>query len=188
MLKVASAQSNTTLTAIYEKEKNAIKLRWQHIDQTISSYTIQRSSDNTIYKDICIKKLTDIVIGDFIKYTDDKISPGKNYYRLKLNRMGLSSLIYPPVMVIQGSGENKWAMFPVPVGPILNLQYMGSGALQGVITVFIQSVSSGTVFIKLRLASTTRTIQIPVSDIGKGVYDIRILIGNDIVWNQRFSK
>ncbi len=91
-------------------------------------------------------------------------------------------------MVIQGNSENKWTMFPVPIGSILNLQYMGSGALQGVITVLIQSVSSGTIFTKLRLASTTRTVQIPVSNIGKGIYDIRIFIGNDVVWNQRFSK
>ena len=91
-------------------------------------------------------------------------------------------------MVIQGNTENKWLMYPVPVGDILNLQYAGSGALQGVITVLIQSISSGTIFTKLRLASTSRNIQLPMTNIGKGIYDIRIYVGNHVIWNQRFSK
>lgn len=179
---------HTTLTALFEKEKNVVKLRWQHDDETVSSYTVQRSNDNTNFKDISVKKTTDISDGEFMKYTDDKIYPGKNYYRLKLNRGTMSALITPPVMVIQGNTENKWVMYPVPVGDILNLQYAGSGALQGVITVLIQSVYSGTVFTKLRLASTSRSIQIPVTNIGKGIYDIRIYVGNDAVWNRRFEK
>lgn len=184
----AITQSLPTLTALYEKNKNVVKLRWQHTDAGITSYSIQRSSDNSNYKDICIKDLTDNVTGDFIKFTDDKIASGKNYYRLKINRKNSSSLITSPVMVIQGNTESKWLLYPVPVGPVLNLQYAGSDALQGVITVVIQSVSSGTIFTKLRLASTTRTIPIPVTNIGKGIYDIRIYIGNDVAWNQRFVK
>ena len=179
---------HTTLTALFEKEKNVVKLRWQHDDATVSSYSVQRSDDNTSFKDISVKKTTDISEGEFMKFTDDKISPGKNYYRLKLNRGTMSALITPPVMVIQGNTENKWLMYPIHVDDVLNLQYAGSGALQGVITVIIQSVSSGTIFTKLRLASTSRNIQLPITNIGKGIYDIRIYVGNDVIWNQRFSK
>ena len=182
------AQSYPTLTALYEKDKNVIKLRWQHTEEAISSYSVQRSSDNSVYKDIYTQKISDILSGEFLKFTDEKISNGKNYYRLKINRIGSSSLITPPVMVIQGNTENKWVMYPVPVGSLLNLQFLGSSALRGVITVVIQSVSSGTVFTKLRLASTTRTIQIPLNNIGKGIYDIRLYVDNEVVWNQRFAK
>ena len=182
------AQSNPTLTALYERDKNVIKLRWQHTDKTVSSYSVQRSSDNSVYKDIYAPGISNFISGDFLKFTDEKISTGKNYYRLKINRIGSSSVITPPVMVIQGNTENKWVMYPVPVGSLLNLQFLGSGALRGVITVVIQSVSSGTVFTRLRLASTTRTIQIPVNNIGRGIYDIRLYVDNEVVWKQRFSK
>lgn len=184
----ASSQANTSLTALYEKNKNAVKLRWQHNEEGVFSYTIQRSSDNTTYRDIYTKNAIGIEAGDFLKFTDDKLSTGKNYYRLMVNRSNYSSVVFQPVLVIPGNYENKWVVFPVPVGPVLNLQYAGSDALQGVITVVIQSVTSGTIFTKLRLASTNRAIQIPVSNIGKGLYDLRIYVGNDVVWNRRFVK
>lgn len=184
----ASAQDNTSITALYEKNRNVIKLRWQHNEEEVSSYCIQRSSDNNLYRDIYTKNVNDIKPGDFLKYTDNKIGIGKNYYRLKINRYNASSVIYQPIIVIPGNSENKWSLFPVPAGPVLNLQYSGNNALQGVITVIIQSVSSGIIFTNLRLASTNRTIQIPVTNIGKGLYDLRVYVGNDVVWNRRFVK
>lgn len=186
--KFSFAQELPTLTALYEKEKNVIKLRWQHTEEFVSSYTIQHSSDNSVFRDIHTKPIRENDKGDFLKYSDDKIAVGKNYYRLKINRGQSSAIITAPVIVIQGNTENKWVVFPVPIGPVLNLQYTGNGALQGVVTVIIQSVSSGTVFTKLRMASTTRSLQIPVTNIGKGIYDIRIYIGTNVVWNQRFVK
>ena len=91
-------------------------------------------------------------------------------------------------MLESSNTENAWLIYPVPVGPVINLQYNGNHTIEGVITVFIQSVTSGTIFTRLRLASTTRKITIPITNIGKGTYDVRIYISNKIVWNQRVIK
>ena len=185
---VGNAQGNPTLTAILEKDKQAIKLRWQHGDETITSYSIQRSSDNVFYTDIFSKTATGLTAGELLKFTDSRISREKNYYRLKICRGTKFCETTMPVMVISGNRESGWVIYPVPVGSVLNLQYTGSGPIEGVISITIESVSSGKVFTKLRMASTTRLIQIPVSNIGNGLYDIRVYVGNEIKWNQRFVK
>ena len=182
------AQKNTTLTALFEKATNSNKLRWQHVDETITNYTLQSSKDNIFFSDIFSKKTTTISVGDFIKFTDNKLADGKNYYRLKIFRNKNFYETTVPVILINGNTENAWIIYPVPVGSVLNLQYNSNGPINGVINIVIQSVSSGTVFTKLRLASTTRKISIPVSHVGRGTYDIRIYIGDEVVWNQRFVK
>ena len=182
------AQSSPALTAVYEKEKGIIKLRWQHNDESVTSYIIQRSSDNLSFTDICTKTTADLAPGEFLKCTDTKISGAKNYYRLKIFRGNPRYEATLPVMVIPGNTGNGWIMYPVPVTDVLNLQYAGSGAIQGVITVVITSITSGIEFTRLRMASTTRNIRIPVNNIGRGTYDIRVYIGNEVVWNQRFVK
>lgn len=185
---VGNAQGNPTLTAILEKDKQAIKLRWQHGDETITSYSIQRSSDNVFYTDIFTKTATGLTPGELLKFTDSRITREKNYYRLRICRSTTFFETTLPVMVISGNRESGWVIYPVPVGAVLNLQYTGSGPIEGVISITIESVSSGKVFTKLRMASTTRNIQIPVSNIGNGLYDIRVYVGNEIKWIQRFVK
>ena len=91
-------------------------------------------------------------------------------------------------MLVTENTDKAWVVYPIPVGPVLNLQYNGSEPIEGVVSVFIQSITSGTIFTRLRLASTTRKITIPFSNIGRGTYDIRIYISNKIVWNQRIIK
>jgi len=182
------AQKNITLTALFEKTTITNKLRWQHVDENITSYTLQSSKDNLFFNDIFSKKTVTVSKGDFIKFADSKPADGKNYYRLKIFRSKTFYETTVPVMLISGNTENAWVIYPVPVGAVLNLQYNGNGPINGVITIVIQSVSSGTVFTKLRLASTTRNIAIPVSNIGRGTYDIRIYIATEVVWNQRFIK
>ncbi|MCY7292268.1 MAG: hypothetical protein LH615_08810 [Ferruginibacter sp.] len=182
------AQKNTTLTALFDKATKNTKLRWQHIDKTITAYVLQSSKDNSVFTDIFLKNTAAISLGDFIKFTDNKPAVGKNYYRLKIFRNTNFYETTTSVMLVKGNTENAWVIYPVPVGAVLNLQYNGNGPINGVINIVIQSVTSGTIFTKLRLASTTRNISIPVSNIGRGTYDIRIYIGNEVVWNQRFVK
>lgn len=182
----AFAQNTTTLTALFDKTLKVVKLSWQSKADAIS-YTLQSSKDDNTFKDIFIIKADNIPQGDFIKYTDNFII-GKNYYRLKIYKNNHTVETLPTVMLENSTTENAWLIYPVPVGPVINLQYNGNHAVDGVITVFIQSVTSGTIFTRLRLASTTRKITIPITNIGKGTYDVRIYISNKIVWNQRIIK
>lgn len=183
----AIAQNKTTLTALFDKNTKNVKLRWQNITDVLS-YSLQSSSDNTTFKDIFNFKASDVLVGDFIKYNDHNPVEGKNYYRLKIYRPNNKAETLPSLLLVSGSTENTWLVYPVPIGSVINLQYTGNNALAGVVTVLIQSVTSGTVFTRLRLASTTRKITIPISNIGKGTYDIRIYVSNNIVWNQRVIK
>ncbi|MDB5202551.1 MAG: Por secretion system C-terminal sorting protein [Ferruginibacter sp.] len=177
------------LTAVFDSKKNIVKLKWQHNDRSISKFILQRSSDNSRWTDIYTLIISSSTEDKFVRFTDEKVGTGKNYYRLKMYT-DVSVFEYTPsIMVIIGKpGGNSWLMYPVPVGTTLNLQYNGSELIPGVITITIQSLASGTIFTRLRLASTTRFIQIPVANIGRGIYDIRIYINNEVVWNQRFTK
>ena len=181
------AQNKTTLTALFDKNTKVVKLRWQKVSDAFS-YSLQSSNDNNIFKDIFIIKAANIPQGDFIKYTDNNPVEGKNYYRLKIynNNNKVETLL--SVMLVSGNTDNAWLIYPVPLGPVINLQYNGNDAIDGVITVFIQSVTSGTIFTRLRLASTSRKITIPITNIGRGTYDVRIYVSNKIVWNQRIIK
>jgi hypothetical protein len=75
----------------------------------------------------------------------------------------------------------------VPVTNLLTLQYRGSKRITGVVNVSIQNVTGYTVT-KIRSASLNTVIKIPVDNLGKGIYDVRIVIENEVVWNQRFVK
>lgn len=184
----AKAQNNPAFSAFYEKNKKAVKLRWQHTDRFISSYLIQSSTDNLFYKDVSTVLTNDATDGDLMKFSDHGLDKGgKYYYRLKIFR-GSSYTITPPVLVIPGNNEISWIMFPVPVGSVINLQYKGSDALPGVVSVIIQSITSGIVFTRLRVSSNTKLIQIPVANVGKGLYDIRVYLDNEVVWSKQFSK
>ena len=180
------AQNKTTITALFDKNTKAVNLRWQNIADAIS-YSLQSSNDNNIFTDIFIIKAVNIPQGDLIKYTDNSVER-KNYYRLRIYKNNHTVETLPIVMLESSNTENAWLIYPVPIGPVINLQYNGNHAIDGVITVFIQSVTSGTIFTRLRLASTTRKITIPITNIGKGTYDVRIYISNKIVWNQRVIK
>lgn len=78
-------------------------------------------------------------------------------------------------------------MYPVPVGSVLNLKYTGSELITGALTVTIQN-SSGQNLCRLRSSTTSRTIQVPVHNLGRGIYDVKIFVSNRLIWNQRFVK
>lgn len=176
------------LTAVYEARKNIVKLKWQQNDPDVQKFVLQRSSDNTSWTDLAVLQITAANKGKFVNFSDEKAAAGKSYYRLKIFTASNVYRYVPSVMVIIGRPGNSWLMYPVPVTTMLNLQYNGSELIPGVISVVIQSVSSGQVLGRLRVASTTRLIQIPVSNLGRGIYDVRILIQDKVVWNQRFVK
>ena len=181
------AQNKTSLTALFDTKTKTVKLRWQNLADALS-YSLQSSKDNHNFTDIFTPKSVEFKTGDFIKYNDYQAAESKNYYRLKIYKSNSIVEIQPPVMLVTGSADKSWVIFPVPIGPVINLEYKGNDAIKGVIAVTIQSVTSGTIFTRLRLASTTRKITIPISNIGKGTYDVRIYVGDDIVWNQRVVK
>ena len=175
------------LTAVYEHRRQVVKLKWYHNDHRIITYYLQRSSDNNTWVSLQQVKTINPRQFRFLSYTDSKVAAGKNYYRLKTEGAGTSTTYSSPLMVIIGQPGKSWLIYPVPVKDVLNLHYNGNELIRGVIFVFIQHIN-GRIFHKLRYASSTRQMQIPVNNLGSGTYDIRIVINDEVVWNQRFVK
>lgn len=175
------------LTAVYEHQQKLVKLKWQHNDAAVARYILQRSSNNIQWQDVYSIKMEDPEYYKFISYFDNQVATGRNYYRLKAQLLDQSVEFTSAIMVIIGQPGNNWVMYPVPVRDVLNLQYNGNQLITGVISVMIQRVN-GQMYQNLRFASSTRYIQVPVSNLGSGIYDVRISINKKVVWNQRFVK
>ncbi|MEP7238054.1 MAG: hypothetical protein ABI685_09320 [Ferruginibacter sp.] len=182
-----SAITIPEFTAVFDSKKNAVLIKWQHKQADVKTYAIQRSLDNNTWFDIALQEVNPNSAPNSFYFEDKKPSVGENYYRLKSISSNGKIEYSLGVMVITGSLSNNWIMYPVPVKDLLTLEYRGSESVKGVINVFIQQ-SSGRIITRLRNSSLNKIIKIPVDNLGKGIYDIRIIVQGEIVWNQRFIK
>jgi hypothetical protein len=184
----AIAQKNIPLTATYEKDKRAVLLQWQHFYKNAVSYTLQSSRDNTFFTDIFTKQNTNIYFKNIISYYDKTITGEKIYYRLKINLNNSLFETTLPITVTLNVTENTWLIYPLPAREFLHLKYIGNGTIDGVISIYIQRINSGVIYSRLRLASNTKNIIIPITNLGSGIYNIHASIGNRAGWNQQFNK
>jgi hypothetical protein len=175
------------LIAVFDQAKKAVRLSWQNNDDNVIRFILQRSADNIHWVDLYQADLQKLADKSVIKYTDRFPDMAKNYYRLKKGTTNAGSQYSETIMVIMGNAKESWIMYPVPVGSVLNLQYTGSEQIKGIISIFIQN-SQGKILGRYRFSSLNRLFNLPVTNLGKGLYDVRILVGDDIVWNQRFVK
>jgi len=173
-------------TVVFDTRTNAVIVSWKHDATETGTYLVQRSADNSSWGDIALQGVPLDLTNRSFSFTDKKPSPGKNYYRLKFIAVNGEVEYGPPVMIIIPAANN-WVMYPVPVTDLLTLEYRGSEPVKGVINIFIQR-NTGTIITRLRSSSLNKVIQIPVSNLGKGIYDIRIIVNGEISWNQRFIK
>jgi len=181
--------SNTipAFSAVFDSRKKAVHIKWEHRSPEIKTYTVQRSLDNRSWDDIALQGINQNTGIRSFFFEDKKPADGENYYRLKCISLNGETLYSVSVMVITASKPGGWVMYPVPVKDMLTLEYRGAEKIKGVINVFIQQ-SSGRILTRLRHSSLNKLIQIPVSNLGRGIYDVRIIVEGDIVWNQRFIK
>ena len=70
---------------------------------------------------------------------------------------------------------------------MLTLSYKGTDSIKGVVNVQIIDVTGKTV-VKFRSGSMYKTIQIPVSNLRKGMYIIQVSVLNELAMNQKFLK
>lgn len=174
------------ITVVYDAQKKIVTIKWQQKLPGIKTFIIQRSADNSNWADIALQATVNFNPNKTYKYLDRKPADGENYYRLRcITDKGQTE--YSASIIVVTGNNNNWVMYPVPVKDVLTLQYKGREKITGVVNVFIQSMS-GQMLKRIRSASLNTIIQIPVDNLGKGIYDIRIVIENEIVWNQRFIK
>ncbi len=173
-------------TAVYNSRKKAVIIKWQHSNTGIKSYIAQRSPDNKTWTDIALQEIYPATGNRSFYFEDKKPSAGENYYRLKCIYEDGKTDYSRNVMVIIGS-SNSWAMYPVPVTDLLTLEYRGSEPIQGVINIIIQN-SSGRILTKRRYSSQSKQIQIQTDHIPKCIFDVRIIVQDEIIWSQRLVK
>jgi hypothetical protein len=184
---MAALKTAPGITAVYDGKRKAVVIKWQQKQAGIKSFVVQRSDDNSGWQDIALQQTVNFNPGKTYQFLDTKSAAGENYYRLKAVLQNGATEYSASVMVIVGPSATSWIMYPVPVREVLTLQYKGSEKIKGVVNVLIQNMI-GTVLVRLRSASINSTIRIPVNNLGKGLYDIRITIEDEVVWNQRFVK
>ena len=178
---------SSNLSATYDPKGMAVKLKWQNNDTRIKVFVLQKSNDSHTWSDLTSIDAPSFSESKIAKYLDEYPDPKRNYYRLGMVIDGDNVEYSAPIMVMPGRSASSWVMFPVPVTTVLKLQYTGSDPIKGVITVLVQN-SHGRVIKRFRSSSLSRTIEIPVSNFGKGIYEVQIMVGADYVWNQRFIK
>jgi hypothetical protein len=174
-------------SAVYNSRKKAVIVKWQHTSADIKNYVVQHSKDNKTWTDIALQQIGPSYKTQSFYFEDKKPAVGENLYRLKCVYTDGKTEYSLNVIVIIGSATNSWVMYPVPVTSLLTLEYRGSEPIRGVINVIIQQ-PTGKVFTKLRYASLSRQIKIPVDNLPKGIYDIRIVVQDEVIWDQRFLK
>ena len=69
------------LTAVYEHQRQLVKLKWNHNDKRVIAYILQRSADKNSWTAIQQLSIANRQQYQFITYTDKKVAAGKNYYR-----------------------------------------------------------------------------------------------------------
>jgi Secretion system C-terminal sorting domain len=175
------------ITVVYDAQKKAVDIKWQQNQSGIKTFIIQRSANNKDWADIARQEIVRFDISRLYQYSDYRTVAGQNYYRLKCITSTGQIEYSNVIMVIAGASSNNWVMYPVPVGDVLTLQYKGTEKIEGVVNVYIQNIA-GRVLTRIRSASLNTIIKIPVSNLGKGIYDIRIIVEGVTVWNQRFLK
>lgn len=179
--------SETGITAAYENGSKHITIKWQHNNPSISGYVLQRSNDRIYWIEVTQVSFPVGSSYQFIRFTDRVAPTGKNFYRLKISFSNGINTVSTIVTAVVGNTHNNWIMYPVPVKDVLNLQYNGTQLIPGIIGITIER-NNGMVFHRLRYASSSRDIQIPVSNLGRGMYYISIHINQQLVWRKAFTK
>ena len=174
-------------SAVYNSRKKAVVIKWQGTSADIKTYVLQQSSGNKAWTDIALQEIIPATRNRSFYFEDKNFAAGENYYRLKYIYTDGKTVYSLTVPVMIASTTSSWVIYPVPVTDLITLEYRGSEPIRGVLHVIIQH-PSGRVFTKKRYASLSRQIKIPVDYLPKGIYDIRILVQDEVIWDQRFVK
>jgi hypothetical protein len=174
-------------SAVYNSRKKAVVIKWQHSSSEIKTYVVQQSSGSKTWADIALQEINPATTNRSFYFEDKNFAIGENHYRLKCIYADGKTAYSLNVVVMIASATNNWVIYPVPVIDLLTLEYRGSEPISGVINIIIQQ-PAGRVFTKRRYSSQSKQIKIPVDYLPKGIYDIRILVQDEVIWDQRFLK
>lgn len=179
--------SATVLVASVDPISKMIKLSWVKTDHRLRKFFVQKSTDKINWETIDEQSVTDFYNEQYFQTFDKNKEQKPVHYRLK-QQSAFNAIFYSETATIDvASGNGNWSIYPIPATDLLTLQYNGEEKIKGVIAVFIEN-ASGRTFNKMRCASLCKTIKVPVDNLGRGIYNIKVVILNQLVWSSRFIK
>lgn len=101
-----------TLNSFYgELINNQIKLKWAtSAENSLTSFVILHSTDNTTYTGIATVNSTNNSFGDSYSFTHTGIVTGNNFYQIKLLRNGAETIL-PYVITVSGTDVDASVLF-----------------------------------------------------------------------------
>lgn len=175
------------LTVAYNDGDAGTSLKWHHADNRVQTYQLQHSRTGLQWTTLWDVSIKEPAYYRFLSFRHSNAPAGSNYYRLKM--ITLDGMVHFTETTLSwlGNGGELWKLYPNPVKDVLYLQYNGHHRIGGVIQVSIQR-QGGQVYHRLRFSSQSRQIQIPVSNLGSGIYIVQIVINGRQTWAQQFVK
>ncbi|MEP6597090.1 MAG: T9SS type A sorting domain-containing protein [Ginsengibacter sp.] len=178
------------LNSQYEESTSRVILDWNMINHPAkTTYILLRSTDTKtwieVVTDKILRKYTEEDIFDY----DDKVNRDqKYYYKLKIVDANNKTAAFSNTVTISAEADKRsWVIYPNPVNDVLYLVYEGNNIIKGVINATVQDIT-GKIVTRFRAASTSRRLEIPVSNLRKGIYIAQISTMNEIIMNQKFVK
>ena len=99
-----------------------------------------------------------------------------------------AAIAFSNIATVEAKADKiSWVIYPNPVSDFLNLVYEGKNIIKGVINVLVQDMT-GKIVVRFRAASIYKKLEIPVSQLRKGLYIVQISVMNEIMMNQQFVK
>jgi hypothetical protein len=186
----ATSAQQCKLNAQYEEKTSRVFLNWNMIGHPAkTTYVLLKSIDNKTWTEVVTDKMLRNYTEEDIFDYDDRVNRDQKYfYRLKIIDANNKTVSLSNVVTIESAADKAtWMIYPNPVNDILNLSYEGNNKIGGVINVIVLDVT-GKILVKFRAASTSRKLEIPVSQLRKGMYIVQISILNETVMNEKFIK
>lgn len=178
------------LKARYDERTSRVILDWNMSNNTSkTTYILLRSTDAKEWTEIVTdKKLQIYTQIDVFDYEDKVKRDQKYFYRLKIIDANNKTIALSNIVTVSAeAGKSSWIMYPNPVKDILHLVHEGNNIIKGVINVTMQDFA-GKIVIRFRAASINRKLEIPVSQLHKGIYIVQISVMNEIFMNQQLVK
>ncbi len=175
------------VAAKYDAAVDVITLSWKNDDRCVKAFVLQRSEDEEEWINLDTLYNADVFYNQQVLWEYRTPFPGGSTYRLKAVIDDYNFTFSAPIFVKGKPSMFEWDVEEAPANDKLVLQYKGEGKIKGVINVALQNMT-GLAFYKARLASNTKTIEIPIANLGMGKYDIKLSVEGETIWRQRFKK
>jgi hypothetical protein len=180
-LSVALSVNYTNFTAV--AQSNTTQLSFSvGVPAVGTVFTIERSLNGTNFTSIGNVSGSNATS---YNYTDNlPVLNAKNYYRIKaVDARG--SVNYSVVRVVRFGGDKNVEVFPVPAVSVLNVSLSGNAV--GKQLSFIMYSADGKEVMRKQVSSASSTEQLDVSQLTSGIYQLRVLNGNEILSTTKVS-